>query len=259
MRSPTHHSTQEWLVPPDLLTLHDGEVHVWRGIVDIPSSDLQVYWETLNGDEQQRARRLRFTQHQRRFTAARGMLRSLLGHYLDLAPQDIELGIGSHGKPFVENPVARNLYFNISHSQRIALFGFSHESEIGIDVEGPQPRLDYQSVAKRIMSSQEQVWLNSLPIPKQKTAFLTCWTRKEAFAKAYGKGLTFPFRDLTVTFQPDQLASIVNIKDPWLNSRPWTMFPVYPRARYAGALVVAGRPHTIRYWDYQQWQSQQRA
>lgn len=255
MGTSTFHSIQEWLAPPNGLTLHEGEVHVWRGIVDIPSSRLQVYREILNGDEQQRACRLRFPRHQRRFIAARGMLRFLLGHYLDLSPHEIELDVGSHGKPFVKNEGVRTLYFNVSHSQKIALFAFSHESEVGIDVEGPQPRLDHQAVAKRVLNSQEQQWLHSLPSQKQKAAFLTCWTRKEAFAKAHGTGLTFPFRNITVTFQPDQPARIVKIEDSWLNSRPWAMYPVYPRTRYAGALVVAGQPHFIKYWDYQEWKS----
>lgn len=225
---------------------------MWRGIVDIPSSHLQVYWETLSQEERERAQRFRFPQHQNRFIATRGMLRSLLGLYLRLPPHEIKLGIGSHGKPFVENQVAPKLFFNVSHSQRIALFAFSHDSEVGIDVEGPQPRLDYLGVAKRTFSEQEQQWLQSLPHSKQKSAFLTCWTRKEAFAKAHGTGMAFPFREITVTFLPHQPPCVVRIEDPLLNERTWTMYPVYPRARYTASLVVAGQPRSIEYWDYQE-------
>jgi 4'-phosphopantetheinyl transferase len=226
---------------------------VWRGIVDIPPTRLQVYRNILSDAERQRAERFRFPQHQTRFIAARGMLRSLLGHYLALAPQDIELDIGPQGKPFVRNPVARPLYFNVSHSQKIALFAFSHDSEIGIDVEGSKPGLDYHSVGKRVMSAQEQQWIQSLPASKQKAAFLTCWTRKEAFVKALGSGLTFPIRDLTVTFLPHQIPTIANIEDPDLASRPWALYPLYPRIHYAAALVVAGTPQTIQYWNLGGW------
>ena len=247
---------QQWLIPPEELDLNEGEVHVWRGIVDIPSLSLQVYWETLNSEERDRAHRFRFSRHQSRFIAARGMLRSLLGFYLDRFPYKIELGVGPQGKPFVSNPVVRKLCFNISHSQRIALFVFSRESEVGIDVEGPRPRLDYQAVAKRVLSQQEQRWMQSLPASKQKTAFLTCWTRKEALVKAHGTGLFFPFYDTTVTFLSTQPPGLVNIEDPWLNNRPWAMCSVYPMARYIGAFVVAGQPQIIHYWDYQQWRFQ---
>ncbi len=252
----TSHSAQQWLAPPGGVALRKGVVHVWRGIVDIPSSRLQVYWGMLSGDEHERAYRLRFPPHRKRFVAARGMLRSILGFYLNRSPHDIELGIGPQGKPFVQNPVRRKLLFNLSHSQNIVLFAFSHDSEVGIDVEGPKPRLDYHAVAKRVLSPQEQQWLHSLPLAKQKAAFLTCWTRKEAFSKAYGTGLGFPFRDITVTFLPHHPPRVMTVNDPWIDSRAWTVRPVYPRARYAGALVVAGEPHAIHYWDYHQWNPQ---
>ena len=255
MCSTTPHPTQQWSVPPKALDLQEGEVQVWRGIVDIPSAHLQVYWETLSGDEQQRARRFRFRQHQNRFIGARGMLRSLLSRYLDLSPHEIKFGLSPKGKPFVQNSPARKIYFNVSHSQKVALFAFSHHFEVGIDVEGTRFRLDYQGVAKRVLSPQEQQWLHSVPVSKQKSAFLACWTRKEAFAKAHGTGLAFPFRKITVTFLPHQPACLVHSEDPSLNGRTWTIHPVYPRARYTGALVVTGQPRAIRYWDYQQQES----
>ncbi len=250
MRLPISSHTQEWLSPPKTLILGEGEVHVWRGIVDIPSSRLQVFWEVLSEDERQRARRLRFPQHQARFVAARGMLRFLLGHYLNIIPGELEFGTGPHGKPFIGNPAVPPLYFNISHSQKIALFAFSQGSEVGIDVEWSRPRLDHEAIAKRILSSQEQKWLQTLPAGRRKSAFLTCWTRKEAFAKAHGAGLTFPLQNITVTFLPHQSAQLVKIEDPSFNSHMWSMYAVYPRPRYAGALVVEGHPRLVHYWDY---------
>ncbi|MDT7042565.1 4'-phosphopantetheinyl transferase family protein [Candidatus Nitronereus thalassa] len=226
---------------------------MWRGIVDLPPSRLQVYQESLSREEQERAQRFRFLQHQTRFISTRGVLRSLLGHYLTLAPQEIELDSSPQGKPFVANPGSRPLYFNVSHSQKIALFSFSHDSEVGIDVEGTRPGLDYHSIGQRIMSAQELQWLESLPVSKQKAAFLTCWTRKEAFVKAHGSGLNFPMKDLTLTFLPHQPATIVHIADTDLASRPWAIYPVYPRIRYAAALVVAGRPHTVQFWNADGW------
>ena len=249
----TSDQTQPWLDPPKSLALPQGEVHVWRGIVDLPPSRLQVYQEILSSEEQARARRFRFPQHQTRFMTTRGMLRFLLGHYLTLAPQDIELDAGPQGKPFVKTPGSRPLHFNVSHSQKVALFAFSHDSEVGIDVEGSKARLDHLGVGQRIMSAQEHQWLQSLPVSKQKAAFLACWTRKEAFVKALGSGLNFPMKDLTLTFLPHQSPTIVHIANPDLASRPWAVFPIYPRVRYAAALVVAGTPHTVKFWNFDGW------
>jgi len=245
-------SPDEWSPPPDHLHLGKGEVHVWRGIVDIPSAALQVFKDMLSGEERDRAARFRFPRHQHRFIAARGMLRSLLGRYVHLPPRDIEFGFGAQGKPFLKNRISSPLYFNISHSQKIALFAFSSESEVGIDVEGPQPRLDYQGVAQRVLSSQEQQWLQDLPAFGQKSALLTAWARKEAFVKAMGTGLTFPLRDITITILPDQPPRLVHITDPSLNGTHWSIHPLNPRVRYVAALVVAGHPHQIRLWNYPQ-------
>ncbi len=224
---------------------------MWRGIVDIPSSRLQVYWETLNKEEQHRAQRLRIAQNQSRFVAARGILRSLLGRYLGIFPREIEFGTGPHGKPFIKNSSTPELHFNISHSQRIALLAFSQEFEVGVDVEGPRPHLDHEAIAKRILNDQEQEWFQSLPASKRRSAFLSCWTRKEAFTKAHGAGLTFPLREVTVTFLPHQAPSVVSIENTCLSNQTWSMYSISSRPRYAGALVVAGQPDSILHWNYQ--------
>ena len=243
---------QPWLAPPETLPLRKGEVHVWRGIVDIPSAALQVFETVLSPDERERAHRFRFPQHQQRFIAARGMLRSLISRYLHIQPEKIKLGLGPQGKPFVENTGRSPLYFNVSHSQKIAVFAFSPDFEVGIDVEGPQPRMDYHGVASRVLSNQEQQWIQDLPESRKKSALLTAWARKEAFVKAIGTGLAFPLRNLTVTLLPEQTPQLVHIDDPSLADKPWTIHALYPRSGYAAALVVAGHTETICLWDYRQ-------
>ena len=130
---------------------------------------------------------------------------------------------------------------------------FSANFERCIDVEGIQSRLDHQAIAKRIMNKQEASWFHSLPESKQKSAFFNCWTRKEAFVKAHGKGLAFPLRDVTVSFLPGQPTSILKIENPELNILSWSIYSIYARPQYAGALVVAGEPRSIKYWDYKLW------
>ena len=246
-------SIQHWHAPLEGFVLEEDEIHVWRGIVDIPLADLQVYWETLRTDERERAERFRLPQHRNRFIAVRGMLRKLLGHYLNLAPQVIELGIGPQGKPFVQLQGPHQLYFNVSHSQKLVLIAFSANLEVGIDVEGIQSRLDHQAIAKRIMNDQEAHEFYKLPESEQKSAFFACWTRKEAFVKAHGKGLTFPLRDITVSFLPGQPVSIMKVKNPELHNFTWSIYSIHTRPQYAGALVVIGQPRAIKFWDYQKW------
>lgn len=225
-----------------------GHMHVWRAIVDIPFAGLQVYQETLSPDELERALRFKFSQHRRRFTAARGILRQILARYLGKPPGDIRLQSGPFGKPLLQDPAESTLHFNVSHSQQLAVVAVSHDFEVGIDLEADRDSLDYAGLAERICSPEEFTVFRNLPQAEQRAAFFRCWTRKEAFVKALGKGFSFPLKHVTVSFTPDELPRILNVQGQ--SPDAWSLFNLPLGQGFWGALAVAGRPSIIQGWDY---------
>ncbi len=235
-------------IPEGEPLLSAGHTHVWRAIVDVPLARLQVYQDSLSPDEQERAQRFNIPQHRRRFMAARGILRHILARYLKTPPKNIRFELGPFGKPFLQDPVSQTLHFNVAHSQQLAVYAVSHDVEVGIDLEGDRDPLDYMRLAERICSPEEFMVFQKLSQTKQKAAFFRCWTRKEAFVKAVGKGLAFPLRHLTVSFAPDHPPRILSV----LGQSPdgWSLFNLPVGKEFWGALAVTGQPGLVQGWDY---------
>src|SRR5580704_8548867 len=133
-------ATIEWPPTPERPELGSDAIHVWRATLAVDSEMLQSLGNTLTGDERARAERFIFPQDRDRFIAARGILRDLLGRYLQCAPRKIEFSYGPRGKPAISSGESRHpLRFNLSHSHGLALIGIGSEREIGIDVERRRP------------------------------------------------------------------------------------------------------------------------
>src|SRR5215211_71561 len=122
-----------WLNSPDNLILNDGEAHIWRADLDLNESFQSSFLKLLSSDEKNRAQKFRFNKDSRHFIIARGILRSLIGKYLEINPAEISFQYSEFGKPSIAN--INSLQFNISHSQNIALFAFTKKFKIGVDVE----------------------------------------------------------------------------------------------------------------------------
>ena len=227
---------------------------MWRAIVDLPFTRLQVYQAILSPDERERAARFKHSRHQRRFTATRGILRHILARYLRTTPQDIRFQSGPFGKPLLQGPMDPPLHFNVAHSQQLALYAVSRDFEIGIDLEGDRKSLDYAGLAKRICSADELMTFLKLPQTDQREAFFRCWTRKEAFVKAIGKGFSFPLKNVRVSFTADEPSRILsprlNLSGTGSSPGDWSLFDLPLGQRFWGALAVAGKPSLIQGWDY---------
>lgn len=236
-------------VPEGGHLLPAGHIHVWRAIVDVPFARLQVYQETLSPDERERAQRFILSRHQQRFTAARGILRQILARYLRTPPRDIRIQSGPFGKPFLQDPVEQPLHFNVAHSQQLALYAVSRDFEVGIDLEGDRDSLDYAGLAERVCSAEELLTFQKLSRTEQRTAFFRCWTRKEAFVKAIGKGFSFPLEQVTISFTDDEPPRILSVHGQ--SSEDWSLFDLPLGQGFWGALAVAGKPSLIQGCDYQ--------
>src|SRR5262245_49283262 len=230
----------------DLAPLHldAGEIHVWSIPIDVVGDAMPGLMALLSSSEQERARRYVFESVQRRFVAARAALRLLVGRYLDLPAAMIHFDHGPSGKPHLIAPHGARLHFNLSHSHGLALFAFCAEEEVGIDVEWLHEIKSAEQIVRRMFCPEEVAEWFSLPAERRRRGFFDCWTRKEAFVKALGRGLEVPLDTFRVAFRPGQLPAVRWRKDR--HHEQWSMFDVSPGEEYAAALAIRGRKWRLK-------------
>ena len=238
-----------WDAPPSPPAL-DADVHVWAAALDLPGHAIAPLERTLAADELARAARFRFARDRRRYVVARGTLRALLGAYLGRDPAAIRLRLTSHGKPELALPDdATTPRFNVAHADDLALYAVA-PTDVGVDVEAERPVPDGDRIAEEMFASGELAALRSLPAGERADAFLRCWTRKEAFIKALGEGLSCPLDRFEVTLRPDEAARLVTIDGEATAADGWTLADLAPARGFVGALAVPGAPARIRCWRW---------
>jgi len=240
----------EWKSPPDDLELKAAEVHVWRARLDASPAATSNFHELLSNDERERAARFHFDEHRRRFTAARGILRTLLGRYLESNPHDLRFEYSDHGKPFLVGTHTRDLRFNLSHSHEVALFGFTIGRDIGIDVEQIRPDRSTPEIAERFFSRREVEALFALPREQQTGGFFRCWTRKEAYIKAKGKGMSIPLDSFAVSLSPEEPASLLWVRDCAEEPARWILREPQAGSGFAACLAADDQPTEFQHWSW---------
>jgi 4'-phosphopantetheinyl transferase len=242
-----------WAAPPAELSLARHEVHVWRAFLDQPASSGQRLAQTLAADEQLRAGRFRSERDRLHFSVGRGILRAILGRYLGLEPGQIRFQYSSLGKPALSETVGEGrVCFNLAHSHGLAVYAFTREREIGIDVEYVRLMLDAEQIAARFFSSRESAQLRALPPEQQQVAFFNCWTRKEAYLKAQGHGLARPLNEFDVSLVPGEPARLLHIVGHPEEASRWFMQELKPAGGYVAALAL---PYVMgETWQLKQWQ-----
>ena len=180
--------------------IDNGEVHVWRARLDRAPGDVERLAALLSADELDRAARFKFERDRGRYVVGRGLLRTLLARYVGWSPSALEFEYGEFSKPRLAGPGPA---FNLSRTwDWVALYAVCDEGELGIDVELDEADYSREAIAERFFSPAEVEVLRSLPRDQQSRAFLTCWTRKEAFIKARGDGLSLALDSFDVTLDP---------------------------------------------------------
>jgi 4'-phosphopantetheinyl transferase len=210
-------------------------IHVWCVGTDVSPTVAAQFEHLLAPEEKRRAARFRFHHLQCSFVVARGALRVLLGRYLRVHPASIQFNHGPKGKPAVtgSSPVE----FNASRSGALALFAFTVGCEIGVDLEQVHSLSDAQSIADRFFCSDEAADLMSLPSNERERAFFLCWTRKEAYVKAIGDGLSSPLDAFRVTLRPHEPARFVHIAQDANAAKAWKLYDLQVAPNYAAALA----------------------
>src|SRR5688572_3067250 len=200
-------SESGWPSPPTRLELVGDEIHVWCAALDDAVSDLPVFERLLSESEHRRAGRFQLDRDRDRFIVRHGLLRMILGRYLNIDPAHLAFTYESRGKPMVCLPDdTPPFHFNLSHSDGLALIGATRRTSLGIDVEHVRFVREADQIAAKFFSPQESAMLNAIPEEQKMEAFFHCWTRKEAYLKATGEGIADALPRIEVSLTPGQPA-----------------------------------------------------
>lgn len=240
-----------WSPPPAEVALADGEIHVWCASLDQPAWCVGSLAEWLSPDEATRAGRFCFERDRTRFIVGRGLLRAILGRYVDADPARLRFHYGPRGKPSLAGGHGGGaLRFNLAHSDGVALYAVTRGREIGVDVERLRPIPDAEQIAARCFSPRENAVLCGLPAGARLQAFFNCWTRKEAYVKALGDGLAWPLDAFDVPLGPGGAAGSIRLYGaPEVISR-WAVRALEPAVGCVGAVAAEGHPWRLACWTW---------
>jgi 4'-phosphopantetheinyl transferase len=223
-------------VRPELKT---NEIHVWQGRLDFQDAPISELFESLSGEERQRASGFHFSTDRFRFMRSRGLLRMLLGRYLETDPARVKLTYGSNGKPeLAADSSPSDLTFNLSHSEVVVLYAIARGRRIGVDIERIRPGLSRERIPEHFFSPTEVRALRALPAMLQPSAFLACWTRKEAYLKARGDGLTVPLNEFEVSVEPNEPPRLLKIRNDPEEAARWTLWHIEPARGYVASVAA---------------------
>lgn len=230
--------------------LSRNDVHIWWATLDQMLPRIEQMAEILSEDERIRAGRFHFERDRRRFIVGRGTLRMLLSLYLDMEPGQLEFCYGAYGKPYLDQTGHSAMKFNLAHSHEFAVYAFALGREMGVDVEYIRHMPDMAQMAASFFSPRENAVLKSLPKDQKRGAFYNCWTRKEAYIKAIGEGLSHPLDQFDVSLAPGEPAKLLKVAgDPEEASR-WQLKALTPAPGYVAALAVEGRDWRLQSWQW---------
>jgi len=217
-------------------------VHVWLADLGQPASRVDTLSRLLSPDESRRAKGFYFKHHRQAFAVARGLLRTILASCTGAHPRDLNFAYSPHGKPYL--PVAHgdcDIRFNLSHSHGLALYAVARGREVGVDIEYCRPRVAFMEIAEHFFSPLEIKTFRRLPEHLRREAFFNCWTRKEAFIKAVGKGLSFPLDGFDVSLTPGEPAVLHGVRDGGRQAPRWALRELQPAPGYVGAVAAEGQ------------------
>ncbi len=205
----------------------------------------------LSDVEKDKARRFHFQQDRERYIAAKACQRSVLGGYLGVEPGSLVFDLNPFGKPSLGGETARgDLQFNLSHTRGLGMLAAARGDELGVDVEQVRDREVDLGIARRFFSPHEVAALEGLPPDEQKVAFYACWTRKEAYIKARGEGLSIPLDQFSVSLAPGRPPALVSHETEPEETRRWDLYNLDLGPGYAGALAVRARSWVFRQFEW---------
>lgn len=236
-----------WALPPDSLKLESHHVDIWRVSSALTADSVKLLFSSLSDDEKQRASRFRFPTDRDRYIVSHGSLRDVLGRYLHRQPHQLTFSVNKYGKPSLAHS---KLEFNLSHSNDFALIAITQGRKVGVDVEHIRTDIEMENIARRHFSRVEISELMSLPPEQREAGFFNCWTRKEAYIKAQGVGLSLPLDSFDVSLAPDQPAILRETRPNLQEAACWSLLSLEIHPKYAGAVAVETGTLEFRFWDF---------
>ncbi|HJX66399.1 MAG TPA: 4'-phosphopantetheinyl transferase superfamily protein [Polyangia bacterium] len=229
----------------ELLRLGADDVHVWSLSLDLPEAELRRLGSVISAEEAARAERFVFTPDRQRYVAAHGLLRLVLAGYLGTSPDAVAFRQDSDGKPRLAE--SERLRFNLSHSGFLGLLAVSAQREVGVDIEEIRNVDDMENLAETCFSPVERTALAAVPAAQRRWAFFAGWTRKEAFLKVLGQGLSRPLDSFDVSLAPSEPARLLRVEGAPGAPESYAVRSLEPAPGYLGALVVDGPQVTIHW------------
>jgi len=236
-----------WQKSTSPATLANAAIHVWCVYLRQPIHKISQLAQHLSLDEHERADRFVFDRDRGKYIVARGTLRLILGHYLHTPPEQLQFRYGLQNKPYLAK-IDNHLQFNLAHSHNLALYAITRHQELGVDIEAIRPMDDKEQMAQRFFSAAEYTTLVSLPEEQKLVGFFNCWTRKEAFLKATGEGLTRPLDQFNVSLTPGVPAELLSIEGSTQAAEQWSLFELKPAEEYIGAVAIPGKNWQVSRW-----------
>jgi 4'-phosphopantetheinyl transferase len=238
-----------WSPGPAAPRVSPNEVHVWAARLDRSAAEREKLARLLSPDEQERASRYVAPTIRSQFIVARGLLRAILAPYLAVAPEDLRFGQSDRTKPGLLYPDA-SLCFNVSHSGSVGLFAVSMSREIGVDVEQSRGCPTHLELAQRFFAPAEAAALTALPAEQTEEVFFRVWTRKEAFLKLTGLGLSGGLESFEVSVRPEEPARLIAIGGQPGPAARYALETLEPAEGYVGAVAVEGPEYQLRLFSW---------
>lgn len=221
------------------LLLPDDELHLWLASIGVFTSRLQEFAAILSREEIRRMQRYYFPKDRTRFAVAHGILRIIIGRYLNILPRMVNFRHAAAGKPELQGYRSLPAFsFNISHSHELVVFAFSKFRRLGVDVEHIRPLPDFCEIVKGSFHPYEIAALQSVAISQRQRAFFYYWTGKEAFVKATGEGLNRSLDSFYLSLSSAQAEGIIRVCGDGIRSENWVLRTFLPAPEYVGAVAL---------------------
>jgi 4'-phosphopantetheinyl transferase len=235
-----------WPLQTDFSSPSRGEVHLYAFRLDAAAQVISDFKRMLSEEERRRAERFGMEHLQRRFIVAHGVMRSVLGGCLSCAPSEVEYAYGVRGKPRL---VHAEIEFNLAHSDELGLLAVTRGMAVGVDVEKLRPMPDGLDIARRFFSAREVAMFETVPVAGHDEAFFNLWTRKEAWLKATGDGISESLSKVEFTFRSKEIPEVIAIDGSADAAKKWSLFALSPAPNYVGALAIPAKDVQICCWQ----------
>ncbi|MEQ8171002.1 MAG: 4'-phosphopantetheinyl transferase superfamily protein [Candidatus Eremiobacterota bacterium] len=238
---------KQWHNPSKNLKIENDEVHIWLASLDIDRISPECIEKILSEDEIKRAGKYYFEKDRNHFIACRYILRNILSLYLNIGAEKIKFSYNPYGKPSVPGG---EISFNLSNSYGLALYGITFDKEIGIDIEHIPEDFSWEEIVKQFFSKKEIIELYRIPGDMRKKAFFNGWTRKEAYIKAKGMGLSIGLDSFDVSLIPGKAAELLEVRGKKEEKSRWLLKEILISNNYVAALAVEGYNLNFKYWKW---------